>query len=163
MKLTGFIATIVLALVLVRGWLFPVLIAEFVGLPKGVPVAALAGGKTVPQIGLRGPLPAWMPLPDHGNVLGASVFPSRPHYGSGATVVIKIDGTQNAFVASYEHDLARRGFFLRRITTPVNMIVTSERAQLEADDYKTGRAIFITLLGSYAQLMFWDAPAPHME
>src|SRR5260221_10722893 len=70
-------------------------------LPKGVPVAAIANGKTEPRIGLVSPLPEWIPLPDSGTVVGVRVYRPQPPYGAAVVVMLKLDASAAAFVAAY--------------------------------------------------------------
>src|ERR1700722_17526163 len=89
---------------------------------KGVPIASIANGKTLPHIGLSAPLPDWIPLPDNGTVIGAGIYPRRPPYGAAAVVMLKLDMSADAFVAAYGRRLAAAGFPLRRIPSPPNLV-----------------------------------------
>lgn len=151
-----------IAVLALRGWLYPVLPPDVpIGIPKGIPIAALAG-RAAPQIGLIAPVPDWMPLPDNGRATGAALFPPQPPFGPGAVVMVKLDGSEAAFVASYRDRLARRGFQVRHLPPPFSLIIDAPDDQFEADA-RNGRSIFITLRGRrFAQLTFWDVPAPHM-
>ena len=130
-------------------------------MPKGVPVAALAARKPLPQIGLVAPLPQWMPLPDRGIVLGAGLYPPQPPFGPAASMMIRLEESQGEFAAAYEKRLIDAGFAMRRIPSPPNLIIDAPDACYEADERMGGRTIYITLRAKhYVQLTFWDVPAP---
>jgi hypothetical protein len=133
------------------------------GIPHGIPIAVIAGGRVEPRIGLMAPLPRWMPLPDRGLVIGAGIYPPQPPFGAAAVVMLKLDESQEAFAASYAKQLEHDGFSVRRLPTPFNLIVDRPDGQFEANERKSGRAIYVTLRAThFAQLTFWDSPAPRM-
>lgn len=133
------------------------------GVPKGLPIAAIADGKTAPQIGLVAPLPAWLPLPEKGTVFGAGVYPPQPPYGSAATIALKFDGTGDAFIAAYRARLEQNGFALRSVPVGFNLIVDRPDAVYEADERSGGREVFVVLRGGhYAQITSWNPPVPRM-
>jgi hypothetical protein len=148
------------AIVLLQGWSTP--------LPapiKGVPIASIANGETLPHIGLVTPLPDWIPLPESGTVIGAGVYPRRPPYGAAAVVMLKLDMSADAFVAAYGRRLAATGFPLRRIPSPPNLVIDAPYATYEAKDRKNGNTVFVTIRSfwspHYAQLTFWNPPVPY--
>jgi len=136
------------------------------GIPKGVPIAAIKDGKLAPSIGLVRPLPGWLPLPDEGRVIGAGTYPPQPPYGVAAVVMLKLSDSDEAFVAAYKKRLGEKGFAMRRIPIQPNLIIDAPTAQYEADERQGGRTIYITMRGTYAarfaQLTFWDVPAPRL-
>ena len=130
-------------------------------LRKSVPVAAIENGKTQPRVGLVKPLPGWVPLPDKGMVIGAGVYPAQRPYGASAVVMLQLDGSEEAFTASYRNRLARAGFSMRQLPEPFNLIVDRPDALFEADERNGGHTVYITLRAKhFAQLTFWDPPAP---
>jgi hypothetical protein len=133
-------------------------------LPKGVPIAKIAAGRVLPQVGLTTPLPGWIPLPEKGFVLGAGQYRPRPPFGAAASVMLKLDESQQSFVVSYRKRLEQAGFGWRHLPTPFNLVIDRPDDQFEADDGQHGgRAIYIVLRAKeYAQLTFWSAPAPRM-
>jgi hypothetical protein len=146
------------AIVLWRGTAAPDL-----SIPRGIPIAMIAGGRLEPQIGLVAPLPRWMPLPDRGLVVGAGTYPPQPPFGAAATVMLKLDESQKEFTTSYLKQLERAGFSVRHLPPPFNLIVDRPDDQFEADERKGARAIYITLRAThFAQLTFWDSPAPRL-
>jgi hypothetical protein len=132
---------------------------------KGVPIASIANGKTLPRIGLVSPLPEWIPLPDNGEAVGAGVYPPQPPYGAAAVVMLKLDRSAAAFVAAYGKRLAAAGFPLRRIPNPPNLVIDAPWATYAARDAKTGNMVFVTIRSfwepHYAQLTFWNPPVPY--
>jgi hypothetical protein len=146
------------ALVLWRGAAAPDLI-----IPSGIPIAMIAGGRLQPQIGLVSPLPRWMALPDRGLVVGAGTYPPQPPFGASATVMLKLDESQQEFTASYLRQLERAGFAVRHLPTPFNLLVDRPGDLFEADERKGARAIYVTLRAThFVQLTFWDSPAPRL-
>jgi len=131
-----------------------------------IPVAEV-GGKALPHIGLVAPLPNWLPLPESGYVTGAERFPPQPPYGPGAVVVLRYDETQAQFVANYRHRLARAGFAMRAIPNLFHLVIDKPDAVYEADEENGGRVGYIVLRhawkGRFAQLTFYESPAPRMH
>lgn len=79
-----------------------------------VPIARLAAGAFEPALGLRQPLPAWLPLPETGRVIAAGAYPPQPPFGASATILLRLEQSSDGFVASYRARLARAGFAVRR-------------------------------------------------
>jgi diphthamide synthase (EF-2-diphthine--ammonia ligase) len=133
--------------------------------PKGVPIAAIANGKTEPRIGLVSPLPEWIPLPESGTVTGAGVYRPQPPWGAASVVMLKMDRPAAAFVAAYGKRLAASGFPLRRIPNPPNLVIDAPWATYEAVDRKSGNTVFVTIRSfwepHFAQLTFWNPPVPN--
>jgi hypothetical protein len=138
-------------------------ILPFPPMPKGVPIDRIANGRILPQVGLTGPLPEWIPLPEKGLVLGAGLYPPQPPYGAAASMMLKLSESQSTFVGSYRRRLEQAGFSWRHLPTPFNLIVDRPDDQFEADGKNGTHVVFIVLRAKeYAQLTFWDAPVPRM-
>ena len=135
--------------------------------PKGVPIADIAAGKTLPQIGLVGSFPTWAPLPPRGTAVGAEVVRPQPPYGAAAELMLRLDSDSfDAFTATYRDVLERRGFTMRALPEPPNLGVDRPVASYEADEAQGGHVVYVTLRGDsrsrYVQLTFWSPPAPRM-
>ena len=124
-------------------------------------------GKPLPHIGLGAPLPNWIPLPERGYVSGAELFAPHLPYGPGAVIVLRYDETQAQFVVNYRHRLERAGFVMRRIPILFHLIIDKPDAAYEADEENGGRVGYIVLRharkGRFAQLTFYDPPAPRLH
>lgn len=134
----------------------------------GVPVARLAAGFSAPALGLRRPLPAWLPLPETGWVIAAGAYPPQPPFGASATILLRLEQSSDGFVASYRTRLAHAGFALRSNEVllhrgPFDPML--EQA-FEADAKPGGPTIYIAIRGrpgrEFAQLTFWNPPAPRL-
>jgi hypothetical protein len=52
---------------------------------------------------------------------------------------------------------------MRRLPTPFNLIIDRPDALFEADERQGGHVIYITMRATrFAQLTFWEPPAPRM-
>ena len=116
------------------------------------------------------PMPAWAILPPGGKVVASGVYPPQPPYGSAAVITYAIDATAEEFIAAYVAQLAAAGYAVRRVT-PIDLPFNAPEAQFEADERADlpggGRVIYVTLrhvqTARFAQLTFWDPPAPRMR
>ena len=129
-------------------------------------MAQIAAGKTAPQIGLAAPFPDWAPLPERGEVIGAEVLPPQPPWGASALMMVRIDETFPGFIAGNRPRLAERGYDLKQVPNPPNLIVDAPVATYEADEQAGGHVAYETLRGTpaarYAQLTFWAPPSPKL-
>ena len=116
------------------------------------------------------PMPAWAILPPGGKVVASGVYPPQPPYGSAAVIIYAIDATAEEFIAAYGAQLASAGYAVRRVT-PLDLPFNAPEAQFEADERPHipggGHVIYVTLrhvqTARFAQLTFWDPPAPRMR
>jgi hypothetical protein len=146
-----------LALVLSSGRVAPKLAIS------GISVTTLTDREPRPEVGLVGPLPAWIPLPESGSVISAGLYPPQPPFGAAATVTLEIDNSAEAFLTAYQSRLDQAGFSMRRLPTPFNLIIDRPDALFEADERQGGHVIYITMRATrFAQLTFWEPPAPRM-
>jgi hypothetical protein len=128
-----------------------------------VAIERIANGKIAPQVGLLSPLPAWIPLPLKGRVIGAETLPPQPPWGASAVVMLQLEQPADDFVAAYRQRLDRAGFPTRRIPIPANLIIDAADSAFEGDERNGGHAVFITMRKThYAQLTFWSPPVPRM-
>lgn len=126
-----------------------------------VAIDKIAGGKIAPQIRMIRPLPAWVPLPIKGRVIGAGTYPPQPPWGAAAVVMLQLDQPADAFVAAYRQRLDHAGFAMRRIPIPPNLIIDAADSAYEADERNGGHVVYVTMRKThYAQLTFWAPPAP---
>src|SRR5579863_970827 len=151
------LAAAVLGVVVLAAWrLTDVLPAPVIA---GIPIGDLARGQPHPSIGLGGPFPAWAPLPDKGLVTGAEIAAPRAPWGASAVAMVKIDDDVDHFMAGYGPRLAASGFRVRRLTTPIGLLIDRPEAQFQADDRQGGHVVYITFLGDararYVQLTYW--------
>ena len=120
------------------------------------------------------PMPAWAILPPGGKVVASGVYPPQPPYGAAAVITYAIDATAEEFIAAYGAQLASAGYAVRRVT-PLDLPFNAPEAQFEADERADipgggpggGHVIYVTLrhvqTARFAQLTFWDPPAPRMR
>ena len=117
------------------------------------------------------PMPAWAILPPDGKVVASGAYPPQPPYGAAATITYAIDETAEEFLAAYGAQLAAADYAVRRVT-PIDLPFNAPDAQFEADERRDGamgggHVIYVTLrhvrAARFAQLTFWDPPAPRMR
>jgi hypothetical protein len=131
-------------------------------MPRGIPVEKIANGRIAPQVGLVAPLPNWIPLPERGRVVGASLYPPQLPWGAAAVVMLQIEQPADLFVAAYRKRLDQAGFAMHRTPIPANVIIDAADSAYEADERKGGHAVFVTMRKTYyAQLTFWSPPIPY--
>jgi hypothetical protein len=98
-------------------------------------------------------------------MMTSGTYPPQPPYGIAAVATYEIDGSADGFVASYCAQLDAAGYAVRPVSVP-NLIIDAPDLQLEADQRDGARTIYITLRSGFgrrfAQLTFWDAPAPRL-
>src|ERR1043165_7433670 len=133
-------------------------------LPRAtLPVATLGNGLPRPEVGLLGPLPDWIPLPETGRVFSAGLYPPQPPYGPAAVIMLEIDVSAEAFVPAYVERRRQAGFASRRYDQP-SMPWDRPDMQFEAKDATGAHVIYITMRHGYdvrmAQLTYWSAPVP---
>lgn len=137
--------------------------AAMLPMPRGIPVEKIANGRVAPQVGLVAPLPSWIPLPEHGRVIGAGVYPPQPPWGAAAVVMLQIEQPADSFVAAYRKRLDQAGFAMRRTPIPANVIIDAADSAYEADERRGGHVVYVTMRKTcYAQLTFWSPLAPHL-
>lgn len=125
---------------------------------------------TVAGTGLNAPMPAWAVLPPGGRVVTSGVYPPQPPYGSAATITYAIEETAEQFAAAYTAQLTAAGYAVRRIPPQFNIAFDELDLQFEAvehDGAMGGHVIYVSLRKTrttrFAQLTFWDPPAPRMK
>jgi hypothetical protein len=99
--------------------------------------------------------------------VASGTYPPQPPYGAAAVITYLIDETGERFAAAYGAQLAAAGFDLRPIAI-IDLPFNAPDAQFEADERGAGptggHVIYLTLrhtdAGIFAQLTFWDPPAP---
>ena len=117
------------------------------------------------------PMPAWAVLPPNGRVVTSGVYPPQPPYGAAATITYAIDETAEQFAAAYEAQLTAAGYAVRLIPPRFNVAFDEPDLQFEADERNGGpmggHVIYLALRHTrttrFAQLTFWDPPAPRMQ
>ena len=125
----------------------------------------------VAATGPSAPLPAWVILPPgERRIVASGVYPPQPPYGAAATITYAIEETAEQFAAAYAAQLAAAGYAVRRIPPQFNIAFDEPDLQFEAlehDGAMGGRVIYLSLRHSrttrFAQLTFWDPPAPRMK
>ena len=130
----------------------------------GVPIDRIARGETDPRIGLGTPFPAWAPLRERGQVIGADVLPPQPPWGASAEIMMRTDESYDAFTTGYRRRLAERGFELKPIPIQPNLAVNAAVAQFRAAEKAGGHVVYVTYRGDtharYVQLTYWSPPSP---
>lgn len=114
------------------------------------------------------PMPAWAILPPgERRVVASGVYPPQPPYGSAATITYAIDATAEQFAAAYAAQLTAAGYTVRPIPPRFNIAFDEPDLQFEADEQSGGHVIYFALRHTrttrFAQLTFWDPPAPRVQ
>jgi hypothetical protein len=135
------------------------LVAAFaLWIPPAPPIVPLAAAA---------PMPAWVILPPGGQVVASGVYPPQPPYGSAATITYAIAETAEEFAAAYGAQLAAAGYTVRPIPPRFNIAFDEPDLQFEAEEQSGGHVIYLALrhtrTARFAQLTFWDAPAPRLD
>jgi hypothetical protein len=124
-----------------------------------------------PAAGLNAPMPAWAILPaGDRRVVAAGVYPPQPPYGAAATITYILEETAEQFAAAYGARLTAAGYAVRRIPPRFNIAFDEPDLQFEAAEQTSvpggGRVIYVSLRHSrttrFAQLTFWEPPAPRL-
>lgn len=131
--------------------------------PKGVSVALLAKGVSVPSIGLLVPVPTWVVLPETGRAIGAGVYAPQPPYGPAFSMMLALDEAPNDFIEGYKGKLASAGLTLESAPNP--MIPTDmAKARFQGANKESTRHVFLALRGApggwFMQITFWHGLAP---
>jgi hypothetical protein len=121
------------------------------GLPAGVPVEAIEGGRIAPSIGLVLPLPKGFPLPGKGHVIGAGVYPPQPPFGASASMMMRLDEPPVNFISSCRARLTQAGFALRHPTFAGPSDPALEKTS-EADEILGGRTIYIAIAAAMRRI-----------
>jgi hypothetical protein len=153
----------ILVLLLVLSWGRLTAVDPAAGIP--VEVLAAVRDRPQPQIGLMGPLPAWIPLPAHGQVTRAGLSAPQPPYGASATLMLLIDEGAEAFAADYRARLELAGYRVRDIPPGFNVAFDEPDLQLQAEGPE-GHVVYVSLrhtrAARFAQLTCWEPPAPRL-
>lgn len=98
-----------------------------------------------------------------GRVITGGLYRPQPPYGAATSLTLRIDDAPEAFAAAYEARLRAAGWNVRRVPPPFDFTFATDLA-IEADAPAGGHTLFAVLrhnhAAQFAQLNFWNAPAP---